>query len=1419
MHVSLYRRSHRVGRSMQYLLWLCFGLLAVVPWQVIRGQDRPVSSGVDQTSGDPISTRQSATEESTARQSKHRQTAQASKDKKPNPNWLSVPSATSLIFRGQSAPEQGPGPDMSSAADPAPRAGYDLTRIPGSETADEFMASDRLTGRSGQSMGFLFQANVLTGPGIGRKKTITPLQAMPYIFVDNNLFFADMRGFTDFANGWGANVGGGYRHYFPGRDRIFGVNGYLDYDNTSGALFRELGFGVESLGALYDVRANAYLPVGTTSQQLSLTNINGTQQFVNHFLLVDQQKIIANALHGFDSEIGVPLPGRVGQRHDIRVFGGGYWFEGTERPSFGGWKTRIQGNILPSVSVQLQVSNDPQFKTNVVFGGSWTFGGYRQPDNVPKTQFDRMTTPVQRQYNMVVGQINQTNKGITVIDPTTNTPYFFEHVSSNATGLVHDGTVEHPFLTVADAQAVDKPNDIIFVHANSTYSGVALALQPNVRVLGEASTVEHTVNTAGGPLLLPHPTAGVTARPLFTNSPGNGVVLASNSEFSGFQIGDSTVAGSGPAGVGIFGLQVSNVVVRETDVSFSGGEGVNLTQTSGTITFQGDVINAPTSGATAFHVNGTTGNVIFTSDPLKPITQQNPTPGVINNTGGLALLVENTVAGSVVDFTGSTVNDKAGQGILFTNDAGQVDLGNADLQNELANGISILNDSGTVIGSGNVTIAGVVGDAINVQNLAAKGQVSFLPTGSINISGRQARGINLQDNKGAVGILAPVIIAANNNTIALPAIEYQGSSGNAVFGNITISSGGPGILIDPNAANVPDSGQFTVRGTTTITGTGGNAIEVNNVDSVVTFNTINITERGAIGIEILDTRSPVSFTGITTITNTNNFTNLPGIDIRGNSKAANISFQNASIVGATGPAALGFGGVGLNIGGTQAADFNPGQVNFTTLNVSSTSGIAVFADHVGDTTTSPPTGGLFVQRGAISSTFDTAVDIQNSAMQVVFTSVSSVQSPTNGIRLINDTSFNNSLATALGNFSFTVTGNVTGRGSGGSIIQSGGDGIILNNAGSVSLSGMNITQNGVNGIGNFGNGVIATNMIHLQMTADGVIQNRVNGVKGTNVQQVDITNTLFTQNGLNGSGNQINLTATALLPLISPTNGAYRWNIADNTGQNGFTGGFVTAGVGGDAVFISNSGRLQDPVSGLTTPLILNFNDNSVLMNSTGTSALNVAWTGPESGNLNTNNLQLANANVGFNINNTDLNFLTNFNVLGNTVTGVGLGNVGLLVNNNGPTDLFIGNIVNRVTGVITPSTWTFTQAGGNAVNALGNIAMQFTTGPNSNLDIFSNTVTMNGSANVADGFLIFKFLENPTTVTISNNLVTETNQAFANGEGVEFLSTNGTVNLNGLLNNIITINGLNQAGPQWVFVSGGASTAGRFLVNGFFVP
>ena len=1518
MHVSLPRRSPRVGLSMQYLLWICFGLLAVVPWQVIRGQETPAKSPVGPQAGSPANSpagpqaadwsqkeSQSAVAERTDSKRKRRQ------PQKPASEVLSQPSPKSLIFRAQTTP---PPPDALATG---PQA------IP-PQTDDSFMADDRLTGKSGQAYGIQSRASVYTGPGIGRQHPILPIEMMPYAFFDNNLIFADIRGFTDLANGYGMNLGGGYRRYLPRFDRILGVNGFFDYDNTSGALFRELGFGAESLGALFDVRANAYLPTGNTSQQLSLTNVDGTQIFGGHLLKVDQARLLANALHGFDAEIVVPLPGPFAQRHDIRVAGGGYWFEGTDISSFGGWKTRIQGNVIPSVQVQLQVSNDMQFNTLVVFGATWTFGGYKQPDGERKTQYSRMTTPVLRQYNMVVGLTTVVDKAVTVIDPATGNPYFFEHVASYATGLM-DGTVEHPFQNVAQAQAVDSPNDIIFVHQNSVYNGVGIVLQDNVRVLGEAKGVKQQVNTVEGLLSIEPitgPNAPTGARPIFDNAPGTGVILANNSEFSGFQIGEIGKPTSGPGGIGISGDSLTGTtIVRQTDVSWSGGDGVLLNNIIGNVIFRGDTINDPAAtGATTFHVTNTasTGQIIFSMDPvselaINPITGlPAPTPGVINNVvgnGGSALIIDGTARGSVVNFTGSTVNDTHGNGIFVTNDAGLVALGDANVLNGLGVGISILNDSGVINGNGTYIINGSAGDSISIQNLAAGGLVLFTDPGSagtgtaknasgtnapanIAISNRNARGIYLNDNGGNVSFQVPVSIQAVGN-VNLAAIEYQGSKGNVIFSgadannnSITITNGGPGILIGTAALDgggnpIDNTGTFTVSRNTTITGTSatGIAIEVTADKSTVLFEGATaINNRGNIGIEVLDNNSPVTFSGNTTIQSNNGFAAAsarPGVDIRGNTLTVNngvitnsgsVTFGILNVNDAIGPAVAGFGGTGVNIGGVLAADANPANVKITSLNIVATGatavtgGTALFVSNEGQTT-GPTVTGLTVSNGTLVSNNGEAIDMQDSVIQTTFNSVSSSNSPTNGILLVDDQSFTPITSTIsspkLNDFMFQVIGVNQNGLSGGTITNAALDGVRinqtlagLNQTGDVNLNQMTIQR--TNGNGALGGAISALNILQLQVANADLINNIHNGITASNVPLVNIQTSNFSLNGTTVADDVIHLTANQTLSTVNRTLGIYNWTIANN-GNNPnnptsavLPAGFLASTTGGDLVHIDSGGqtlKVQTAPNQFTaTPLELTFFNNSMTFVNRGvagaiivptpTVALNDQWTGFQFGSINQNTIILAGENTGIQIVNSDPTFLTTYEILGNTITGGFGGNIGINVDNFGPTNLTIASYQSPTTGLITPNTFNFVAPAAGGIININDVAIEIqllnSTIPRVASDIIINDNIINLAAQTAQSGLgiFFPLLQAPATVQLNGNQIAITSPAPAlPGEGIYFQNVlgPGALNFQGIINNNISINGVNTfpngAGivpADWVtLLPFNAARTGQFIVNG----
>jgi hypothetical protein len=925
---------------------------------------------------------------------------------------LPAPLTQPPIFRAQTAE-----PDTMRAYTGEPQTQF------GDTVQDGLLFGDQLSGRNGEAYGALFRAGVSTGPAIGRTDTIVPLEIMPYAFHDNAMLFGVVRGFRASTDGWGMNVGGGLRYYSEKWDRIIGANAFYDYDNSSGGLFREVGFGVETLGALWDMRANAYMPTGKTDLLLKSELVAGSQRFVDHRLLYDNLLTFGNALRGVDWELGIPIPGRVPMRHDFRVFGGWYYYTGTSTDGFAGWKIRAQANILQNLNAQLDVNHDKVFDTTVVFGATWTYGGYKQPDGVRRTQFDRMTEMVRRNYNVVVSQLPFLDADKVAINPNTNAPYFFEHVASYANPVGMDGTIDHPWqnltqattaLNVALPNPADQAGNIIFVHANSVYSTApdnTVTLIPTVRILGEGDGVQHRVRIADlGFVPLPRATT-FTDRPLFTNQAGNAVTLVSGtaaapSEFSGFQIGNATVPSSGPAGIGIIGDGVGNVIVNQTDVNFAQGHGVFLNNLNGTVAMLGDTINNVGNTNTAIdsmRIVGGTGQFFFGTEP---VSLKN---SVINNTGGHALVIDSTNRGSSYNFTGSSINDGTlttgltGGGILLNDIDGLVVIDNATIVNTVTSAnttgraIDIEGTAATPLtparGLGQITFVGGIAidnpqdDAIHIQDMQVDTTVTpnlvsavrfILPNPvngvlapGIRITNRNAGGINMLNNAGNISFLEPVSIATNAAAAVQPlqaAIDFEGNSGSASFLTILPSSsnfqiqisggGGNGLQI---GATAPNTGTFRTTGATNITqiaqtslligsaaGVGGPASNQGNV----TMGDVNIDQRGERGIHIVNVDHFVQFSGLTQVGNANNSL-FSAVDIHDNlvntlqpRVAGDVAFRTLNIQAAQGPVTIPIAsGAGLNVVN------NPTSVAIQTLNINVNSlvgsGTALFADNVG----------------------------------------------------------------------------------------------------------------------------------------------------------------------------------------------------------------------------------------------------------------------------------------------------------------------------------------------------------------------------------------------------------------------------------------------------------------------------------------
>lgn len=1288
--------------------------------------------------------------------------------------WLSVAVVLALSSR------MAVGQEM---ADPA-GATSDL----GDAVEDGLLFGDRFTGQNGEAYGVLFRAGWQTGPTVGRDVSIVPIEAMPYAFVGKGMFFTDIHGFRASSDGWGGNFGGGFRYHADAWDRIFGVNTYFDYDNTSGALFRQVGFGLETLGEFWDARANAYFPNGVTERQISINFVDDSERFVGNQILYDQRRVIGSALRGVDMEVGAPFPGRIMKRMDVRAFGGWYYYKGDNVDGFAGWKTRVQANVLPSVALQVELTSDDVFDTNVVFGATWTYGGFRQPDGERKTQFSRMTERVRRNYNVVVAKQDEFDRDLIAINPATGTPYFVEHVASYSPGPIFNGTVENPFLTVADAQA-NPGGDIIFVHANSVFNTApnnAVILESGIRTLGEGNGVEHRINVAQlGLIPLPRATNNPN-RPIFSRAAGNAVTLTSGTlalptEFSGFQIGDPADATSGSVGHGIFGDTVSNVIVSQTSVNFSQGDGIRLQDLVGPVEFRGVNINNTGNTDTTIsglHVIGGIGGVTFRGDPVSG------TGASITNTGGRALLVENTLAGSFVNLTGTDIFDGtatvSGQGILISNAAGSVTVDNATILNSSTTGIDIQGGTGLFSFRGTVDIEDPLGDAINIENTQLGSGVLFSQIApGVTITDRNARGINLSGNAGNIGFAGPVtILTTNPNTPpALAAIEYQNSTGDVEFrSNIRITgSSAQGILIGEGGTD--NTGNFLVSGTTTITNIIGDGILITDDDATVRFNNVSIARgfsiptvidvAGSRGININNSRGNVTFLGTTLIDNLlTALSAQPAIDIQ-NNITTNVAFDTVDITNAVGLAGQG---AGVNVVN------NPPSVTFNELNVTTLDGIALFADTAGDITPAVTnTGGLFVGTGVLDAVGFQAIDVQNSVIRLGFESVSSSASVAQGINLIN-----NEGSGSGGGFLLNVTGLNGVAGSGGTITGAAADGVFLQDTGAVSLANMNINGSGVAGV------YSETDQIDIFNTQ--ILSNGTFGLEVLNTPIVNLFANTITGNPLS----EISLLSTVL--------GTYAYSIGDGTdaGRN------IITDTNNSAVLIRTQG------AGTGSTLLLNYLRNTTSVTGNGFDALNVAWNGPITAAINLNEFNFSGLTSG----GVFLDLLSptatsNVQIMSNEFTSTLTSqNVGIdITTAGGPANITIGRLVGELLG----NQMTF-----NSGAFIGGTGMRFNLGANSDVNIFDNNIVMDGD--LSQGIL-FTLVQGPSNLTINNNTMDIDDGAdlFVDEGGIIIQGVSGTVTLFGVQNNDILIYGVRDS--IFPFFSAPAAINGSIIVNGVTVP
>ena len=466
----------------------------------------------------------------------------------------------------------------------------------------------------------------------------------------------------------------------------------------------------------------------------------------------------------------------------------------------------------------------------------------------------------------------------------------------------------------------------------------------------------------------------------------------------------------------------------------------------------------------------------------------------------------------------------------------------------------------------------VMGDGSGVQNFINVSQLGpiLLPQAPVSsslplLTGSTGDSVTLASNTSLTGFMIN-----NSGGSAVMGNGVQNVTLNNLFinnptvdGLRLINAAGP-VSISNMYVNNPTGSGFNIIGATgpinflggtTIIGAGGPAINISSLASTgsVTFGDLTISKRHDMGISInTNSAGSVNFNGTTSIYNENAVA-ASAVDIRDSS--GTFSFNTVNI---SNPSSMPL------LGNNPAVNLqnDTGTEIFQTLNITAYNATALRAFGAGNLTINPANSNGVInlnQGGTINSIGGTAVDIQNTNLNVDLTSVSSSNAPAGayGLRLVNTTGF------------FGLIGGST-VGSGGVITGDSTGAVFLQNTGETYLQWMTINNNQF--------GIHADTVSNLQIANTSITNSAASGLILNNTSTLGISNSVFSGNG-----------AANIVGNFTASGGSYAYNISN-------------------VQFTSTSGDNIDLTGSGTMNLVVN---NALFNNSlSSSSGINANWNG-----------------------------------------------------------------------------------------------------------------------------------------------------------------------------------------------------------------
>jgi len=748
----------------------------------------------------------------------------------------------------------------------------------------------------------------------GRLEGFVPLRQSP----GRNVTFLEGRVLLNNEVHLGANAILAHRAYSPKDNRIYG--GYLAYDNrnTSHKFFQQIGLGFESLGEVWAIRTNAYIPIGDTRQQVDVSifdtglQVTGTR-FSGHNLAFDtfrqraEERRFEAAVFSFDIEGGGRIA-KLGNQGDLRLYGGPYYYSAPAGDSVVGWRTRLVARPSKYLNLSVGVQTDGLFGTNLLFqiGAAFPSSRGKRAAEEP-TLLARMGDFVERNNSIVIDQQQTTSffqESLSLLarNPATGEPWFFNHVTLGSSN--GDGTFENPFGTVAGALGTipSDGNGIVYV-AQGTNPGIpAFTIPDRVQVLsrGPVQTlpvVATLVQSQREPIFstpitspVQLPFSGSGNFPLVTDT----VTMGSDTVLSGFTV---TVEG-GPA---LVGRNLTNATVRDNFLTSrnSTTDGIILENISGSFDLSNSSINISNPANSGISASGISGTANLAATTGSTVT---------NSSGAQAGILLQNSTGSI-NFSGLNVTS-TGTPALRASSIRNASFNTSQLAstNSTTNGITLDSIDGTfALSNTTVTASNATDSGIEVTN--SSGTVNLLANAGSRISGAGGSGIQITDGTGETAVSGFEIEQANTSGILAQ------NSRNLTLENNRISTTGDDVggirLSNPGGTVTIANNQIATTGNTTnatpnnanflVDGAHGIEVDLNNASleqATISGNTVTTQGTRAVGI-LTSARDGGTLSAATisdnTVTTQGNFAR--GIYSRARSNGGSASIASFTISG------------------------------------------------------------------------------------------------------------------------------------------------------------------------------------------------------------------------------------------------------------------------------------------------------------------------------------------------------------------------------------------------------------------------------------------------------------------------------------------------------------------------------------------